>query len=149
MDKSEINDIRAFNRYYTNIIGLLDKGYIDTGYSLTEARVLFELSQASKIDTSDIINTMLIDKGYLSRVLKKLEKGNLITRTVSSKDARASQLSLTEKGVIELNMLNKLTNLQFEKLLKDLSSTEVQQMIFHMNSITEILKRNQQQPSNE
>lgn len=149
MDKSEINDIRAFNRYYTNIIGLLDKGYIDIGYSLTEARILFELSQASKIDTSDIIDTMLIDKGYLSRVLKKLEKGNLITRTVSSKDARASQLSLTEKGVIELNILNKLTNLQFEKLLKDLSSTEVQRMIFHMNSITEILKRNQQQPTDE
>lgn len=116
---------------------------------MTEARILFELSQASKINTSDIINTMLIDKGYLSRVLKKLEKGNLIIRSVSSKDARASQLSLTEKGVIELNMLNKLTNLQFEKLVKDLSSTEVQQMIFHMNSITEILKRNQQQPTNE
>jgi len=149
MEKSELHDIRAFNRYYTNIIGLLDKGYIDTGYSLTEARILFELSQASTTETSDLIDTMVIDKGYLSRVLKKLEKDKLIIKTISSKDARASQLSLTKKGVIELDTLNKLTNLQLEKLLKDLSSAEVQQLVLHMKSITEILKRNQQQPTDE
>lgn len=142
MEKSIISNMRAFNRYYTNLIGLLDQGYLETQYTLTEARILFEISPVVKIDTSEIIDALLIDKSYLSRVLKKFEKNNLITRSKSEKDSRASQISLTEKGLSELNVLNTLADRQFEELLKDLSSTDIKQLALHMNSITEILNKN-------
>jgi DNA-binding MarR family transcriptional regulator len=139
MDKSIITNIRAFNRYYTNMIGLLDKGYLETCYTLTEARILFEITPGGKIDTSDIIDTMLIDKSYLSRVLKKFEKNKLITKSKSKEDSRVSQISLTEKGMAELNTLNTLVDKQFKHLLKDLSSTDIKELVLHMNSIIEIL----------
>jgi DNA-binding MarR family transcriptional regulator len=142
MEKSIISNMRAFNRYYTNLIGLLDQGYLETQYTLTEARILFEISPVVKIDTSEIIDALLIDKSYLSRVLKKFEKNNLITRSKSEKDSRASQISLTEKGLSELNVLNTLADRQFEELLKDLSSTDIKQLALHMNSIIEILNKN-------
>lgn len=142
MEKSVISNIRSFNRYYTNIIGLLDKGYLDTAYTLTEARILFEISPVGKIDTSEIIDALLIDKSYLSRVLKKFEKNKLIIKTKTAKDSRLSQISLTGKGLSELNVLNTLADRQFEDLLKDLTSTDIKQLALHMNSIIEILNKN-------
>lgn len=139
MQKSIISNIRTFNRYYTNLIGLLDKGYLETQYTLTEARILFEISPEGKIDTSEIIDAMFIDKSYLSRVLKKFEKNKLITKSKSKKDSRASQIALTEKGIAELNILNALADSQFEGLLKGLSSTDLKQLALNMNSIIEIL----------
>lgn len=139
MAKSTINNIRAFNRYYTNVIGLLDKGYLETRYSLTEARILFEIYSAGKIDTSEIIDATLIDKSYLSRILKKLEKDKLITRSKSAKDSRVSQITLTEKGLIELNYLNELTDSLIEKLLEDLTIKDQNNLVLHMNSIIQIL----------
>lgn len=141
MATSTINNIRAFNRYYTNVIGLLDKGYLETKYSLTEARILFEIYSAGKIDTSEIINATLIDKSYLSRVLKKLEKDALITKSKSAQDARATQIALTEKGLTELNSLNQLTDRQIEKLLKDLTLKDQNNLVHHMNSIIQILNK--------
>ncbi|MDF2379979.1 winged helix-turn-helix transcriptional regulator [Nostoc ellipsosporum NOK] len=142
MEKSIINNVRAFNRYYTNLIGVLDQGYLETEYTLTEARILFEISPKGKIDTSDIIDVLLIDKSYLSRVLKKFEKNNLITKSKSGKDARASQISLTQKGLNELGMLNTLANKKLEDLLKDLPSADKKQLVRHMNSIVRILNKN-------
>jgi DNA-binding MarR family transcriptional regulator len=139
MEKSIIKNVRAFNRFYTNIIGLLDKSYLETGYTLTEARILFEISPVEKTDTSKIIDSILIDKGYLSRTLKKLEKDQLITKSKSEEDSRASKISLTARGIAELDMLNTLTNLQIEVLLQDLTSKDRDHLVLHMNSIIRIL----------
>jgi DNA-binding MarR family transcriptional regulator len=141
MEKSIINNVRAFNRYYTNLIGVLDQGYLETEYTLTEARVLFEISPKGKIDTSDIIDVLLIDKSYLSRVLKKFEKNNLITKSKSGKDARASQISLTQKGLNELGMLNTLANKKLEDQLKDLPSADKKQLVRHMKAIIGLLNK--------
>lgn len=132
--------MRAFNRYYTNLIGVLDKDYLETQYSLTEARILFELSLGKK-NASEIIEAMRIDKSYLSRVLKKFEKNKLIIKSKSGKDARTSQIGLTAKGKLELNALNTLADKQLEELLRDLSATEIKQLALHMNSIMEILNQ--------
>lgn len=142
MRKSIIHNMRAFNRYYTNLIGLLDQGYLETKYTLTEARILFEISPGGKIDTADIIDALLIDKSYLSRVLKKFEKNNLITKSKSGKDARASQIFLTKNGLSEIGILNALANKQLEGLLKGLPTTDIKQLALHMNSIIKILNKN-------
>jgi len=141
MEKTTIKNIRAFNRYYTNLIGVLVQGYLETQYTLTEARILFEISPIGKIDTSEIIDALLIDKSYLSRVLKKFEKNKLITKSKSEKDSRAWEIFLTEKGIIELNMLNTLADKQLEELLKDLSPMDIKHLSLHMNSIINILDK--------
>jgi len=122
-------------------MGLLDKGYLDTGYSLTEARILFEISPKGKTDTSKVIDAMLIDKGYLSRTLKKMEKDKLVTKSKSEKDSRASQISLSEKGLEELANLNALTDRQIEKLLQGINSKDRDNLVWHMNSIIKILRK--------
>jgi len=142
MEKSIISNMRAFNRYYTNLIGLLDQGYLDTQYTLTEARILFEISPAGKIQASEIIDALLIDKSYLSRVLKKFENNNLITRSKSGKDSRATQISLTKEGLTALTALNTLADRQIKELLKDLSLSDIQEVALHMNSIINILDKN-------
>jgi len=130
--------MRAFNRYYTNLIGVLDKGYLETQYSLTEARILFEISLGKK-NASEIIDAMRIDKSYLSRVLNKFEKNKLIIKSKSEKDSRASRICLTDKGMRDLNALNELADQQLDTLLENLSATESKQLALHMNSIIEIL----------
>lgn len=142
MEKSIISNMRSFNRYYTNLIGLLDQGYLYTQYTLTEARILFEISPVGKKETSEIIAALLIDKSYLSRVLKKFEKNNLITRSKSEKDSRASHISLTKEGLAELDALNTLADRQVKELLNELSSSDIKQLVLHMNSIIDILNKN-------
>ena len=75
----------------------------------------------------------------MSRILKKLEKDKLITRSKSAKDSRVSQITLTEKGLIELNYLNELTDSLIEELLEDLTIKDQNNLVLHMNSIIQIL----------
>ena len=67
--------VRAFNRFYTNMIGLLRGKYLDTPYSLTEARILFELAQRDASEVTDLRRTVDIDAGYLSRILARFSSG--------------------------------------------------------------------------
>ena len=90
--------VRAFNRFYTNLIGLLRGKYLDTPYSLTEARILFELAQRDASEVTDLRRTVDIDAGYLSRVLARFETDGLITRQRSAADGRRQVISLTGNG---------------------------------------------------
>ena len=94
--------VRRFNRFYTRQIGVLRKNYLDSGYSLGEMRVLYEIAQGHKNGgrptATDIASALDLDAGYLSRVLRNFEKRGLISRTTSKKDARQSHLALTARG---------------------------------------------------
>ena len=72
--------VRGFNRFYTNVIGLLRGKYLDTPYSLTEARLLFELAQRGTSEVTDLRRMVDIDPGYLSRIVARFEADALITR---------------------------------------------------------------------
>src|SRR5580704_6611177 len=80
--------VRAFNRFYTNMIGLLRGKYLDTPYSLTEARILFELAQRDTSEVTDLRRTVDIDAGYLSRILARFSCDGLVTRQRSAADGR-------------------------------------------------------------
>src|SRR5579859_5461430 len=80
--------VRAFNRFYTNVIGLLRGKYLDTPYSLTEARLLFELAQRDASEVTDLRRVVDIDAGYMSRTLGRFEDDGLITRQRSPADGR-------------------------------------------------------------
>src|SRR5207244_13324000 len=80
--------VRGFNRFYTNAIGALREGLLDSPYSLTEARLIFELAQVERMDVIDLRRSLDIDAGYLTRVLSRLERAGLVTRQPSERPAR-------------------------------------------------------------
>ena len=90
--------MRRFNRFYTRQLGVLRKTYLDSPYSLGEARVLYEIASGHAPTASDIGRALDLDAGYLSRVLRNFEKRGLIRRSVSASDARQSHLALTPRG---------------------------------------------------
>jgi DNA-binding MarR family transcriptional regulator len=141
MNPQFIKQIRAFNRFYTNIIGLLDKHILNSGYSLPEVRIMFELYHNTGLTASDIISLIDIDKGYLSRILKNFEKSRLISKVSSPKDKRAAVLQLTAKGEKEFAILNSASDKQVETIFKDLSQKECNDLIQKMLEIQQLLNR--------
>ena len=94
-----VKEIREFNRFYTNLIGALDYSrHLHTPFTLTEARVLYELAHAPHADAADLRVELSIDAGHLSRMLAKFEQQHLVTRGPSARDARRQQIELTSRG---------------------------------------------------
>ncbi|MBO0806007.1 MAG: MarR family transcriptional regulator [Nocardiopsaceae bacterium] len=94
----EIAAVRAFNRFYTNVIGLVHGMYLDMPYSLTEARLLFEIARREVTAAAELRRILNIDPGYLSRVLSRFEADGLITRARAGSDARRQEIRLTSDG---------------------------------------------------
>jgi len=134
-----ISEIRAFNRFYTDLIGLLDKHLLNSDYSLAEARILYEVHNGHPVQASQIMTAMQIDKSYLSRLLKKLEKEGLISKTASENDARANLLSLTTLGQNLFDTLNRASDEQIDVLINRLPEQQQQKLVDHMQSIRKIL----------
>lgn len=97
VSRARIDEVRDFNRAYTRRLGVLDEGFLDTTFSLTEARVLYELSEGDKT-ASEIGSALGLDAGYLSRILDRFAKAKLISRHASKEDRRSSVISLTRAG---------------------------------------------------
>ncbi|MEV6290015.1 bifunctional helix-turn-helix transcriptional regulator/GNAT family N-acetyltransferase [Streptomyces sp. NPDC051896] len=94
-----VQDVRAFNRFYTGVIGALDYGrHLYAPYTLTESRVLYELAQVPHLDAVDLRTLLDLDAGYLSRILNKFEDAGLIERGPSQSDPRRRRVRLTARG---------------------------------------------------
>jgi len=112
--------LREFSRFYTRRLGTLAEGLLDTPWSLTEARVIYELGQAASTDMAALRATLALDSGYLSRLLAKFDAAGLIARTASATDGRRQALSLTAAGRKLHRTLNERSNRQVGELLKPL-----------------------------
>jgi DNA-binding MarR family transcriptional regulator/GNAT superfamily N-acetyltransferase len=95
---ARIVELRRFNRFYTQKIGLLEEGLLDSPFSLTEARVLYELAFAEQPTAAQLGKGLGVDRGYLSRILRGFERRGLISRTPSANDRRLGLLDLTAQG---------------------------------------------------
>ncbi len=138
-----VQAVREFNRVYTNLIGLLRGGYLDSPYSLTEARVLFELAQTgpaghSESEISALRRSVDIDAGYLSRILARFEADGLITRRRSDADARRRVITLTSAGEHAFRGLDQRSAEQISTLLDQLTEAEQQRLTAAMTTIKEI-----------
>jgi DNA-binding MarR family transcriptional regulator/N-acetylglutamate synthase-like GNAT family acetyltransferase len=93
-----IDEVREFNRFYTRLIGVLGDGHLASPFSLAQVRVMYELAHRDAPTASELSEDLALDPGYLSRMLRELERGGLVSGRRSAEDARRRQLALTAKG---------------------------------------------------
>ena len=140
-EQEVIDQIRSFNRFYTDIIGLLDQHFLDSPFSLTEGRVLYEIQHIEGCTAKKIREKINIDEGYLSRILNLFRKKGLITKAPSSEDKRLHIITLTETGQKEFASLNEHSNLLISRLIEKLSEEECQELLSITERIRHLLGR--------
>jgi DNA-binding MarR family transcriptional regulator/GNAT superfamily N-acetyltransferase len=135
---SYIERIRHFNRFYTQILGLLNNKLLKSEYSLAEARILFELNQRPNLISRDLSKQLHLDPAYLSRLLMRFEKQGLIRKKKSPEDTRKQVLSLTSQGEFAFVKLQEMSNLQITSLLSNTTKEEHGQLVKAMDIIEQI-----------
>ena len=142
----EVTTFRRFNRFYTRTIGTLREGLLESDYSLTEVRVLYELSTRKEPLAKEIAGELSLDTGYLSRILRKFQDAGLLERETSASDARQTVLKLTERGNEVFDELNQRSNQQAHTLLDDLTPSKRFDLIRSMHTIEDVLTRKTRAP---
>jgi len=128
VSEKQVREVRAFNRFYTRKIGVLD-GMASSPFSLAEARVLYELAHQSQPTASDIRKELGLDAGYMSRIVRDLEGRKLVRRERSKLDERQSFLSLTTKGRTAFAGLDQRSNRDIAAMLDQLSPAQRNQLV--------------------
>lgn len=141
MIKKYISNFRAFNRFYTVFIGILDKKFLKSKYSLPETRVLHSAYINPGITSAEISLLLNIDKSYLSRMILSLERRELITKKRSELDNRSFNLYITDLGKSEFEKMDEASDEQVGKILGQLNENELETLAKCMTNIEEILSK--------
>ncbi len=142
-----VDDVRHFNRFYTRQIGLLQQGYLNSPFSLTEVRVLYELAHHDATTATVLCRELDLDPGYLSRILRGFLKRGLIDRQASRDDGRQSVVRLTPRGQDVFAPLNTGAAVQIGALLERLSDAQRSRLVDAMQTIQGLLdQRAQREP---
>ncbi|WP_457362358.1 bifunctional helix-turn-helix transcriptional regulator/GNAT family N-acetyltransferase [Pseudomonas sp. TE3610] len=131
--------VRRFNRFYTRQIGALQEHLLQAEFSLTEARILYELGTSAGLKSSDLCHMLGLDAGYLSRVIGGFEKKGLISRVRSAIDARASHIQLTDTGRTVLTSLEQAAREEVVVVLQGLPEPQQEQLVQAMSRIQTLL----------
>jgi DNA-binding MarR family transcriptional regulator/N-acetylglutamate synthase-like GNAT family acetyltransferase len=140
--EERIADVRQFNRFFTRQIGVLREGLLHTPYSLTEARILYELAHRSSLTASDLCRELGLDPGYLSRILNRLEQESLIEKIRSESDGRQRILSLTPDGDKAFALLDQRSSDEAVEMLAGLGPEDQDRLLKAMQVIEKILDKN-------
>lgn len=130
-----VDEVRAFNRFYTRQIGVLEEKLLSSEFSLTEVRVLYELANRNEVTAGILGRDLNLDAGYLSRILRKFEDLGFLKRSTSASDGRQSMLRLTTKGRRAFEPLNRRSCEQVEAMLAKLSPSAQQELLRAMADI--------------
>jgi DNA-binding MarR family transcriptional regulator/GNAT superfamily N-acetyltransferase len=132
--------VRAFNRFYTNRIGVLGDGLLRTPHSLTEARVLYELGQRDVTEVADLRRELDIDAGFLSRLLARLQRNGLVARERSQTDARRQRIRLTDDGRAAFAELDRRSAAEIGELLDALGDEDQRRLVAAMDVVRGVLE---------
>ncbi|WP_342047287.1 bifunctional helix-turn-helix transcriptional regulator/GNAT family N-acetyltransferase [Bacillus sp. OTU530] len=136
---STVSEVRKFNRFYTNVLGLLNQQVYDSPFSLTETRILFEINSTSNCTAKLLQEELGLDRGYVSRILKRFEEQNMIYKQKWEEDGRTYFIHLTEKGEKIYRDLENKADQQVKFLLRNLDIDKQQKLIDSMSTIKGIL----------
>ena len=136
---SNVRAVRAFNRFYTKRIGILQRGLLRSPYSLTEVRVLYELANGTDLTATDLQRLLDLDPGYLSRMLRNFERNGMVSRDRSKKDGRQSFVRLTAKGRQVFSELDARQSGEVGRMLQPISESGRQNLIASMRAIQSVL----------
>jgi len=139
VDNDRVEALRAFNRFWTATIGVLDERLHASTYSLTEARILFELAQSDAVATGELKTTLGLDAGYLSRILARFKRDKLVSASATATDKRRHTLALTAKGRAAFRELDTSANAEVTALLAGLSSDAQREVTAAMAKIRHVL----------
>jgi DNA-binding MarR family transcriptional regulator/GNAT superfamily N-acetyltransferase len=131
--------VRAFNRFYPLQVGLLSPGYLNSPFSITEARVIHEIATRGESEVADLRRELGLDAGYLSRMLNRLQQDGLIGRERSSADRRRQLVTLTAKGRRTFAGLDRRSSAEIGEVLRPHSEEEQRRLVEAMGSIRRIL----------
>jgi DNA-binding MarR family transcriptional regulator/GNAT superfamily N-acetyltransferase len=132
--------VRRFNRFYTRLVGALDEGgYLHSPFTLTEGRVLFELAHRDAPTASTLVSELGLDPGYVSRLLQRLQRRRLVTRTRSPHDGRESHIALTAAGRAAFRKLDRDADALVEQMLTSLDAPAQRRLIEAIGTISDLL----------
>jgi DNA-binding MarR family transcriptional regulator/GNAT superfamily N-acetyltransferase len=139
MSDNVIAGIRAFNRFYTRQIGLLNEHIAESAFSLAEGRVLYELAKQGHTSGAELAQSLSLDPAYLSRILQKFVTQELVAITPSLKDRRSNQVALSLDGDAAVARLEDLNDDAIEAVLKTVAPADRQALVAAMATIRTIL----------
>ncbi|WP_188455707.1 bifunctional helix-turn-helix transcriptional regulator/GNAT family N-acetyltransferase [Virgibacillus oceani] len=139
--EDQVKAIRHFNRFLTRQIGVLREGLLHSPYSLAESRIIFELANHESLTSSDLMNELGLDAGYLSRIVTGLEDKGLVEKTRAEKDGRQRLLCLTSKGKDAFELLDNRSRDEVTEMLNDLSVRDQQRLFTSMKNIEEVFSK--------
>jgi DNA-binding MarR family transcriptional regulator/N-acetylglutamate synthase-like GNAT family acetyltransferase len=134
-----VQQIRAFNRFYTRILGLLQDHILDSDYTLAEVRVLLEIGSNAECTATLLIGLLGLDGGYLSRILKRFVREGLVVSQKSTTDGRVSLLLLTDVGRVLLDRLVAATDRQIADRIACMSTKQQGELVGHMQAVQRLL----------
>lgn len=138
--------IRHFNRFYTRRIGVLREGLLQTQFSLTEVRILYEIANRKHPSAAELARDLAIDPGYLSRLLRGFVVRGLVEKSSDARDRRQNRLSLTAKGAEVFAGLDQRQNQEVASMLDGVPHSEQARLLKAMRSIESILAGENREP---
>jgi DNA-binding MarR family transcriptional regulator/GNAT superfamily N-acetyltransferase len=135
--------MREFNRFYTARLGLLNRRHLGGEFSLTEARILYEIGASPQITASSLRTALRLDAGYISRLLSSLAKRKLVRQSVSAQDGRERMLTLSPLGEKKVGVLNKQSAVQIDAILDGMNAVDREALVKSLATAQSILIQEQ------
>jgi DNA-binding MarR family transcriptional regulator/ribosomal protein S18 acetylase RimI-like enzyme len=137
--EGRIAAVRRFTRFYTQRLGVLNEGLLESPFSLAQGRVLYELANRAQPTASELGKELGLDAGYLSRILRAFERQKLLQRAVSKSDGRQQLLTITDKGRKTFAPLNTRSREQIGAMLAPLSASEQESLVEAMRAVERLM----------
>lgn len=139
MHQNAIDSIRDFDRFYSRRLELLNQWFVRSPFTMTEIRVLHDLARHTTSTATEIADELSLDPGYLSRLLKKLEKQHHLTRVCVAHDTRQRTLRLTEKGRRLFESLDRVSRDAIAGQIRGLSPAQLGELLGAMSTVRRLL----------
>ena len=137
--EGRISAVRSFNRFYTRQLGVLGQRLLESPFSLSEARVLYELAHRDGVAAKEIGAELDLDPGYLSRIVQKFADDGLVSRKPLPEDRRQYQLNLTAKGRQAFAKLDRSSHEEVARTLRRMSEVDQRHLTAAMTAIERLL----------